>query len=69
MLTLQIEECLDNWVFTLFCIETHSFYVVNGEIAYTHNYDAIKNARLNLETESGLHFDIRAINGDALNAA
>lgn len=59
---MSIDECLDNWVFTLFCIETQSFYTLLGVVPYTRSYDAIRNARLSLERESNLHYAIRAMN-------
>lgn len=57
-----IDECLDQWVFTLFCIELKEYYTLLGVVPYTHSYEAISNARLNLERESGLHFDIKSMN-------
>jgi hypothetical protein len=46
----------------LFCIESHTFYILDGVVPFDTDYQAMCHRRLNLERESGMHYDIRAMN-------
>jgi hypothetical protein len=50
------------WVFMLFCIETQRPYLLNGVIPFDRDYQAMRHRRLNLERETGMHFDIHPYN-------
>lgn len=56
----KTENVLDQWVFTLFCIETKSYYTVNGAIAYTRFWNELNHNRLLLETMTGSHYDVHS---------